>query len=405
MDDKAWSNKLEADLANGREGLTKARLRQLPGEYQHALALGLELQRFDFSVESTAREDGLRDLMDHFEGYRSARWPRLAVLAGRSLVGVVVLALLLWALGTGSPKLAAWWDQAVGHVETLGEQHPPVPLGCNQIVFSYGTFSRNGIERNIVSTCPDGTEKRRLTVDGMGNWSPAWSPDGVYIAFISGRNGVPELLVMDEDGENVRQLIPDLEIWDAIWFPRGDRIGIQTPAGGGEWAWQSVDVTTGEVNSIDGWNRESFFQPWDFSNDGTRLAYSAGIGDGERPARQIRVRDIDGSNEYPLTSGSADNIQAAWSPDDRQIAFLSDASRPPGGYDLYIVSADGSDLRRIEAPDLAEPRSSFAWSPDGQSMAIYDGISLYTLDLATGSIFTLFTIDEPNYMSGVTWQP
>lgn len=38
-------------------------------------------------------------------------------------------------------------------------------------------------------------------------------------------------------------------------------------------------------------------------------------------------------------------------------------------------------------------------------MVIYDGISLYNLDLGTGSMFTLFTIDEPNYMSGVTWQP
>ncbi len=64
-----------------------------------------------------------------------------------------------------------------------------------------------------------------------------------------------------------------------------------------------------------------------------------------------------------------------------------------------------SVLHQREAPDPAELRSSFPLSPDGQSMAIYDGISLYTLDLATGSMFTLFTIDEPNYMSGVTWQP
>lgn len=279
------------------------------------------------------------------------------------------------------------------------------PGSCRQIVFSYGTFSRNGIETNIVSTCPDGSEKRRLTVDGLGNYNPTWSPDGSQIAFISARDGVPELHLMDKNGESVRPPASGIEVRDLIWLPEGQRIAIQVPEDEGQWIWKSVEVTTGEIAELTDWNDDSSFQPWAFSHDGSRLAYSSGSGDGNAPSRQIRIRDLGGTIDFQLTTGEADKLLAAWSPDDAQIAFLSVAEGPVGEYGLYVIDIDGSNLHQIDVPKLADPRCSFAWSPHGRSLAIYDGTALYTLDLEGGTTYTLFTVDEPNYMSGVTWQP
>ncbi len=56
---------------------------------------------------------------------------------------------------------------------------------------------------------PDGSDERPLTPreENVDNLNPAWSPDGNYIAFASNRNGgIFNLFVMTPDGKNVRQI-------------------------------------------------------------------------------------------------------------------------------------------------------------------------------------------------------
>jgi len=54
---------------------------------------------------------------------------------------------------------------------------------------------------------------RQLTANHRDNTLPAWSPDGRQIAFVSTRDGNPELYVMDSDGQNQRRL---------TFYPSGD---------------------------------------------------------------------------------------------------------------------------------------------------------------------------------------
>ena len=56
-----------------------------------------------------------------------------------------------------------------------------------------------------------------------------------------------------------------------------------------------------------------------------------------------------------------------WSPDGHEILF---ASRQRGYYSVWVVGADGSDLRRVtSAPDIERP----IWSPDGCCIAVSKG--------------------------------
>jgi dipeptidyl aminopeptidase/acylaminoacyl peptidase len=57
----------------------------------------------------------------------------------------------------------------------------------------------------------------------------------------------------------------------------------------------------------------------------------------------------------------------AWSPDGRQVAFLSDAGKP-GQLQLYVAAAAGGAARRLTRVEgfLASP----AWSPDGKTIAV-----------------------------------
>src|SRR5258708_471538 len=59
--------------------------------------------------------------------------------------------------------------------------------------------------------------------------SPAWSPDGMEIAFTSTRDGNQELYVAAADGSNVRRLTSDAGL-DAhpTWSPDGRRLAFST---------------------------------------------------------------------------------------------------------------------------------------------------------------------------------
>lgn len=104
--------------------------------------------------------------------------------------------------------------------------------------------------------------------------------------------------------------------------------------------------------------RRVFFQvepAW--SPDGRRIAFAsrrAGTFD-------IYVMSADGTGTRRLTSAKDHDKHPTWSPDGSRIAFERGAS------DIYVMKSDGSDARRIsdETVEEAEP----AWSPDGTWIA------------------------------------
>jgi Tol biopolymer transport system component len=53
--------------------------------------------------------------------------------------------------------------------------------------------------------------------------------------------------------------------------------------------------------------------------------------------------DADGNNPRRLTDNSGD-LNPAWSPDGKRIAF---ASIRDGNYEIYVMDADGNNLRNL----------------------------------------------------------
>ena len=60
---------------------------------------------------------------------------------------------------------------------------------------------------------------------------------------------------------------------------------------------------------------------------------------------EIYIMNPDGSEEVNLTQHPANDQQAAWSPTGEQILFVSD--RNGEIEDLYLMNADGSNVRRV----------------------------------------------------------
>jgi len=126
----------------------------------------------------------------------------------------------------------------------------------------------------------------------------------------------------------------------------------------------SVLETLGRVVSL----RETALSP-----EGTRVAWAERVraADGAERRSVIRVSGLDGGAPRPLTAARDKaphrERDLAWSPDGREIAFLSDAAQD-GQLQLYVAPAAGGAPRVLTHArgQLEHPR----WSPDGKRLAV-----------------------------------
>ena len=106
------------------------------------------------------------------------------------------------------------------------------------------------------------------------------------------------------------------------------------------------------------------------SPDGQRVAWVEGTG---ASARGIFVCTLasPASTRRRITAGSGDEAseeqEIAWSPDSRQLAFLSNA-QTPDQLQLYVSKGMGGEARRLT--DLRGSLLAPAWSPDGKTLAL-----------------------------------
>lgn len=130
------------------------------------------------------------------------------------------------------------------------------------------------------------------------------------------------------------------------------------------------------------------------SPDGLRIAYTS-RGD-------IHVVDADGGNDHILTPDPASDTWPVWSPDGHQIAFTSNRDGPINVSGIFVMDADGSNLRRLVASADAPN-----WSPDGSRLAFTSadaiGRHIFTVALADGQVTPVTT--GPFLDDSPAWSP
>ncbi|MDX9829754.1 MAG: DPP IV N-terminal domain-containing protein [Anaerolineae bacterium] len=169
----------------------------------------------------------------------------------------------------------------------------------------------------------------------------------------------------------------------------------------GENAWSLVVVDSdGGHRTVVTSGQSGFLAPPAWSPDGSRLVLvsdRSGFSD-------LWLVDLDGSNAVNLTLDEAKDHSPAWSPDGQWIAFAS--LRDALYWELYVMRADGSDVRRLtwweDASDLSP-----SWSPDGSRIAFAskrDGNwEIYTMDRDGGNLLRL--TDHPADDTNPAWSP
>lgn len=265
-------------------------------------------------------------------------------------------------------------------------------IGLSKIAF---VSDRDG-NPEIYLMNPDGSNQTRLTDSPFVDGAPAWSSDGQKIAFFTERDGNYEIYSMSVDGTNLLNLTNNS--WDdedPDWSPDMTKI-----------VFYSIRDGNHEIYLMDsdGSNQTRLTDNPDFdgiprwSPDGKFIAFTS-VRNGNM---DIYVMNSDGSNQTPLTDHPADDIAPVWSPDGEQIAF--DSIRD-GDWELYTMRKDGTNQTRITY-DI--PYYGFAdWSHDGQKYVfLYDNgqdYDIYSMDAEGKNISILVSLASNDY--DPRWSP
>jgi Tol biopolymer transport system component len=242
---------------------------------------------------------------------------------------------------------------------------PPTPTLLPPLSESGGgaiafVSERDGIPGIFIMNA-DGSDQRQLTNDFDAH--PDWSPDGKQIAFATTRSDIDEIYTIDVASNSVDRLTNTERAPSAPdWSPDGERfVFVYNPTHPGI-NYELYLMTAGGSNFIpltDSAGYQYYAGP-DWSPDGERIAFSVDF----EGVHHIYVMDSDGSNVQQLTFGEEPDKFPTWSPDGTKIAF---ETRRDGNWEIYLMNVDGTSLRDISNNPSRDLWAS--WSSDGSRIA------------------------------------
>ncbi len=258
---------------------------------------------------------------------------------------------------------------------------------------------------------------RPLTADKASDTSPAWSPDGRLLAFVSkrGDDKVTQIYVIPLDGGEARRVTNLATGADAPkWFPDSQRIAFVSSIWMDLVRWDDQDKRRKEreESKMSGklWSRAPIAY-WDHYLDDREphLFSIAADGSGEPLAISRQSGFSLSKNEY-----SADSYDI--SPDGLEVAFSSDIDRSGTlpNYDVIVLDACGCKPPRNLTAGNAGDDDAPLYSPDGRWLAFTqkaiptfyaDRARLMLSDRRAGGTARSLSGDWDRSAGSLSWRP
>ncbi len=228
-----------------------------------------------------------------------------------------------------------------------------------------------------------GGEAIPMTMEGLSAGSPEWSPDGKWLSFAASRNDEErQVWALDRRGGEARQLTSVEQGIDGFeWSPDGKRLLLSITDE--ELPWEAADTAESDEDDAEDDAEDAETdddEPRPFVID--RLQFKRDYrGYIDRRRTHLYVWNLATESLRQVTDGDYDDSGAAWSPDGRQVVFVSNRGEQPDAddnSDLWIVDVPAAGALGDEDGPMPAPRrltsnpgpdGSPVWSPDGRLIA------------------------------------
>jgi dipeptidyl aminopeptidase/acylaminoacyl peptidase len=210
-----------------------------------------------------------------------------------------------------------------------------------------------------VMTLADG-KSVRFGADKESSGDPQWSPDGEWVAYRGGVDGKSGLVIAKPDGTGAKLLVEVVgtnaplpgSTTSPAWSPDGKRIAFVSATPGPETAEADGDpmVITRYLYKPDAVEGRTHF------NDNRRL--------------HLFVVDVGTARVEQLTDGEYYEHSVDWSPNGQELLFLTNRDVDHDeffNYDVYAMKLADKSIRRLSATESNEYHPQ--WSPDGKMIA------------------------------------
>jgi len=315
---------------------------------------------------------------------------------------------------------------------------PTISPDGQHVVFTVGStdWKENSYDTEIWLARKDEAAFQLTRTNKGGSTSPAWSPDGKWIAFLADRGSKNQIYVLRANGGEAQQVTNEEDgIGGYEWSPDGKQFAFTKQEAEskadktkkeryGGWAFDDEEYRLSHLWVVD-------FKPDLFTNElpcyneskdstkkndcinlpkPTRLTEGSftvnGFGwspDGKSIAftqqrnplinssiyADVMVLDIANKKVNPVVQNPAGDFFAAWSPDSKKILFTSSVNDTLSQFyknnKVFWVNVNGGAPTQI-ATDFDETVGGFQWTPDGIYFAGWQRTkrALFRVDPATG---------------------
>ena len=274
---------------------------------------------------------------------------------------------------------------------------PIVPMGFTRdgsFYYRLLTRSENVYVATLDAASGQAVSSPTVAIDHFvgRNASPAWSPDGRHLAYLSQRTsenlpGAWLLVIRSIETGDESEFTHDLHLapssygrtvspYPPTWSPDGKLVLVGGWDQHGGQGLYTVDIRAGEVAPIvkTGVHDLVFSASW--SRDGKSLVYEQDPSD-DRCVVVRRNLETGEENELIGVSSPRSIDAEALSPDGRRLALLINDWETVDAWSLQVMPADGGEPRellRLEDPEYISGVVGLVWTPDGRELLFGTGV-------------------------------
>lgn len=244
----------------------------------------------------------------------------------------------------------------------------------SQIVFAFSSSTQYGAEHDLYLMDASGLNRKRLTSGSAHDFAPIFSPDGGRIYFIRAKwfgNYSPiasshwhemDIYSIALDGSDLKQITNGhyYEVSTPSISPDGKKMLTRLKADGDDSIWifsignpeirKKIEPNLKELLIGQSDLSESRNNPLSeprFSPDGNSLLFNWAANTQGVFDYEFYIMNFVNQKIRKITNLKSYTISPVFSPNGKQIAFLSDPKRNDS-YELCLINSDGSNARRID---------------------------------------------------------